>query len=319
MTTSKKRSFMDLTDTNHHTTEEPPTKKQKLNELSSNIQSKLFLNSCDNKQFQTIFNSIDNSQLIQQLNISHIISKEIAEYSTGNIEHCANNECKTEIFILNEYIENYECDHENSSELGFKYCYHSNKYYCKKCMEYAVISMDCECDYWNQLYWPYNSDKCTNINCNRIISDCDCSHSLNKPIPCSQCNKGNDQHICYWCYENDNYHRTMECIQCDKIFCNDCVGFHDYDRCICTECEQQTSANCGGNCGQKLNRLCHEEFRYYDDIEYIDSCVICNSMFCESCGDLNYCIGCNQSVCEKCNKLNEGVNECDEDYICNKC
>eukprot|EP01084_Bolivina_argentea_P051179 94134_1 len=322
MAMSKKRSFNDSNNRNYHPTEEPPTKKQKLEEFSSTIQSKLFTNICDNKQFQTIFHSIDNSPLIKQFNIPHIISKGIAEYSTGNIKHCANNDCKTEIFILNEYIQKYKSNHGNSAEIGFKYCYHTNEYYCQKCMEYAIMLNGCKCNQWNQIYWPSNLDKCGNITCDGIISDCQCLQG-HQPEPCGdECDKGNVEQICYDCYQNDNYEKTRVCIECYQVFCDDCIAYSEYDDSICKTCERSTSVECAGNCGLKINTLCHNKFIYWDDMTYIQGCEVCDIKYCEWCHYVGYyCIGCNMPTCEKCSKSNGrvGVNKDNEKYVCNEC
>eukprot|EP01084_Bolivina_argentea_P260708 440350_1 len=327
---AKKRSFADSNEynTNLINNTEPPTKKQKLNKPLNNLnmRSKLFTNTNDYEQFQTIFNSIDSSSLIKKLNISHFISKEIAEYSNGYIKYCANNECKLEIFILNKYIDQYDYEHKNSQQLGFKYCYNSNKYYCNKCMELAHISpYNCQCDEWNTLYFPLNCEKCT--ECDDIIIDninCYCeSNQSFTPIPCAKCNKGQGVKLCYDCHTNDYMYPSVPgCIKCGEIFCNDCIGYSEYNNCICKECEQNTNVKCGGNCENILNELCHYEFRYYDQMEGIENCNKCNNKFCDECyysPILEFCVGCDMSICEKCDENPKGFDSELIGYVCNEC
>ena len=60
-----------------------PSKKRR---DKMDTKSSLFTHKSDQKQFKKIFESIEKLSIIQTLSISHDISKEIAEFATGNLE-----------------------------------------------------------------------------------------------------------------------------------------------------------------------------------------------------------------------------------------
>ena len=97
----------------------PSSKKQKLNDhnnSSSNTSSICFVNSSDHQHFLELFQVIDGSQLIKSLNITHFISKDIAEFATGSFEKCANTKCMNEIPTLYQDKELYDVHHSNANE-----------------------------------------------------------------------------------------------------------------------------------------------------------------------------------------------------------
>ncbi len=251
-------------------------------------------------------NSNDNNN---ELNVSHAISKEIAEYATENCYHCSNNKCKHEIAILNEYIQQYNCNHDNSQQLGFKYCSHSNKFYCNKCMTNA-ISIHCHCD---------ENNKCT--TCNSIMKHCNCHYRApSGPQPCEKCLKMLNS--CNHCVESGE-RTTIECIKCQKMCCDDCYTHCIYNACICKECEEATNVKCGNmNCENVINLLCHQQFENecICESEWISICENCNTAFCDDC--FVPCKGCKKSFCEKCiNDIDNIIdfNPEEGECICDKC
>eukprot|EP01084_Bolivina_argentea_P319584 554304_1 len=120
MSTHKKRSYNHLDITS---TYEPQSKKQKLCKISS----ALFPNQADHHQFETIFNTIDNSQLIKSMEVCHFINKNIAEYATGYFEDCFNNKCTNKIPILFQDGQIYNNNHNNAHKIGYKYDILSNQ------------------------------------------------------------------------------------------------------------------------------------------------------------------------------------------------
>merc|ERR1712228_1030824 len=289
------------------------------------LSSKMFLNDRDHKQFQIIFTSIDESQLIQQLNVSHVINKEIAEYAVGQLEYCRNNECKQEIIVLendiqlylkllgNEPIEECEIHHSIAKQVGFGYCstgWFSASYYCLKCVELTQTYW-CECDSDYILYLPSNSSNCS--ICDDVVIDCYCS--LGEPGECGKCRR--NMAICKKCSDNwrdDNEWRwrwtwrdeldrlvLRRCVGCNLELCSECIGdcyYDDYD-CICKQCENQHP-----NCSQcdfreKLEWNGKFKDRFYRKLEMCDGC---NADFCFDCYEyrMSKCAECHGRFCYEC-------------------
>eukprot|EP01084_Bolivina_argentea_P316305 548242_1 len=122
---------------NHSSFQEPMKKKRKLNSTMNNINvsknknennmnSKLFPNVTDYLQFQTILNSIKQSELSNILSIPSCINKEISEYAVGITKDCGNTNCTEKVIVLN-------IDYENNYPIHNSYVYRNNKYYCSTC------------------------------------------------------------------------------------------------------------------------------------------------------------------------------------------
>ena len=71
--------------------------------------SKIFKNPDDQKQFQKIYNTVDNLPLIINLQVSHGIIKNISEHATGELLKCANKKCGELIAFLHKE-KDYDCD-----------------------------------------------------------------------------------------------------------------------------------------------------------------------------------------------------------------
>eukprot|EP00484_Ammonia_sp_Unknown_P030749 CAMPEP_0197050202 /NCGR_PEP_ID=MMETSP1384-20130603/25152_1 /TAXON_ID=29189 /ORGANISM="Ammonia sp." /LENGTH=227 /DNA_ID=CAMNT_0042482575 /DNA_START=63 /DNA_END=747 /DNA_ORIENTATION=+ len=81
--------------------------KQNEQDQETSIISPLFPNDSDHAEFVAIFSHVEASKLIQNLQIPHMISKEIAEFATGKIATCNNPKCKHEILVLHKHKERY--------------------------------------------------------------------------------------------------------------------------------------------------------------------------------------------------------------------
>ena len=68
--------------------------------LCKNKNGRTFEDLDDEKQFQTIYEQINECEFIKSLLIPSELSKEIAEYSTGKIEICNNDDCENEILLF---------------------------------------------------------------------------------------------------------------------------------------------------------------------------------------------------------------------------
>eukprot|EP01084_Bolivina_argentea_P203646 347775_1 len=325
MTTSSKRSFSKFNCENSNTEyDEPPTKKQKMNDSSLVISSKLFSDKSDYSQFETIFVAINNSQLTQQLNVYSGIIKEIAEYSTGTIHYCSNKQCKKDIFVLNKDMEHYYY-HGTAEQLGFEYCPKSKSFYCEYCLKFLIIKY-CNfsnCEYY-QRDWPSNFETCKCTECDSIVYNCYCfDSSINFPNLCNnnKCqNKGEKIIICYNCHHSTGWHgyyKAEPCLKCDELVCLKCSGYYNECERICTKCEQETNQKCGNkNCKKIVNLLCFETFECdYNDGAFVVCCEKCKTVYCEECYMCEFCIGCEKMFCCGDGMFNEDLME----YICEKC
>ena len=93
-----KRKFGEIEavqDMDDKTQEDSSRKRQ---EQENQISSSLFKNEMDQERFQKIFELLQESELLKEMDISSDINKEIAEYSNGHwVEH---EECSSMISVL---------------------------------------------------------------------------------------------------------------------------------------------------------------------------------------------------------------------------
>ena len=210
----------------------PFVKKQKKGE--DKITSSLFKGKGDQDQFRVLFDCIDSSQLCQQLGIFQDLTKYIAEYATGQIKHCAGDNCSQEILILEEN----KLDETHVLING-------DDHYCSLCLnDYAPCA--CEGDDVYTLGRPYHmmhlptaveckgcgilwnsicegrEGQCVMLACDCVICD-DCEHSFYIGR-CGEC----DESVCY--DEED----------CSIKACQECDGECDWDcyneNYICKNC-----------------------------------------------------------------------------------
>ena len=176
------------------------------------IKSNIFVHDEDHKQFQEIYNSVNEAQIVTNMNISSDICKVLAEYSTGTVKDCAN--CEEEISVL----------HGDKSE--FKRCDKSDKYWCTKCMS-NVIRHKCSGDCNNYLFGSNEYTECASYFCAKIIVH-ECVET--DTVTCRTC--GN-----MYC-ELGCIPHLYDCWKCGGYVENCCV--HDKDgEPICKSCAER--------------------------------------------------------------------------------
>eukprot|EP01084_Bolivina_argentea_P012386 23212_1 len=159
------------------------------------------------KQFKKMLNSIDQSSLIRKLNIPKDITKCIAGLAEGKIKICANQECEKEILVM------YNDDRNNPHEAGYKYCDHSDKYFCneKKCMDLAAILNCAKCG--KVMVKGYCCERCRKRYCDGCrFPPFDC-----KGFSCVSCNF----------HENEDYYKDDMNAWGTGHY--EYVGYYDYD------------------------------------------------------------------------------------------
>eukprot|EP01084_Bolivina_argentea_P016632 31108_1 len=75
----------------------------------------MFHNAKDDTQFKSIFNSLENSQIIHELHVPFCINKVISEYATGMIIDCvfsSKEKCSNTMIGLHENFENNTGDYK---------------------------------------------------------------------------------------------------------------------------------------------------------------------------------------------------------------
>ena len=258
----------------------PSPKRRKLNHTRRPIISSKLFCSFDQDQFRRIFKSIEKSAYIRQLDVSKVISKEIAEYATGQIKDCANTECEQTIIILNQDLAEYNNDHSNSQKLNFKYCFITESFYCLQCMHLAQTANFCNCD--DVLYFPSNKNQC--MHCKEFINfggpgRCPCNHGWSQK--CSECEL--ELISCNYCSVPEQW---SECVgdDCGKKVCAKCsedclISFGK--NCVCKVCEAKTNRKCQGGCGTDINLLYHGAVLFnpsFSDVDVRDGQTVCHGV-----------------------------------------
>ena len=147
----------------HHWIMHCPSSHQN-NDIHQPIHS-LFTNDKDAIQCISIFDQIENCQLIKILNIPTHINKDIAEHATGRIVKCHTSDCNVEAVILYQDRNDYGYCFEN---MGYcsdciktikkcpaiedkdgkrcNHCYIDNYGYCYECGEIILCCFCCQID-----------------------------------------------------------------------------------------------------------------------------------------------------------------------------
>eukprot|EP01084_Bolivina_argentea_P309672 535705_1 len=263
-------------------TNQLPLKKQKLASNHNHTSSSFFTHILDNEQYQQIFNAIDNSPMIQSLHITHSISSNIAEFASGRFKKCVNDKCKNDISILHQDRKIYDNNHENSVQVGYKWCV-SDKLFCSDCMD-LVTPCDCdECERYDRGFLIFALNKCDSCMTPMtyyVSIDIDCERS---EWICDKC-KGK---YCREC----NVLQFLCCTNCGDYMCNKCYiipkGW-DEDECVCHKCYDwnETVIECE-NCNVKYELL----FKGNNSLWNTE--LDCRM---EKCGDEN----CNLFICTNC-------------------
>eukprot|EP01084_Bolivina_argentea_P210562 358348_1 len=263
---SKKRRL----EFNDESTNAPPNKKQNIDSISSTISSRSFSNQEDQKQFQSIYQAVNDSNIVRQYFIPSIVLIQISEYATGNIVKCDNYaQCQHEILVLNE--DNDWIGNSFKIETSKKYFSNQFKIFCS---------------------YDENSD-----------SDND---SIHQQIFCEQCSKTKQQ--CSetsrkWSH-SDRYDDYFDERQCQKYFiaikckCGQTIDKCDTHRsyCVCNfpTCEYDSGY---GDC---LYRSCSAHKRSKCNCEYEkDICSLqITTKKCRYDSDTYVCGDCVENMCE---------------------
>ena len=222
----------------------PEFKKHKTNIINS----KLFTSHHNNHQFQQIFQTIDSSKLLTKLSIPQDISKEIAEYSTGDVKYCANMKCKQSICTLDEDEDDDILDGSRDKERGYAHCNKKNNYWCSDCCDQVKScegDNDCQIKIhsseWTKCDYNFNRACKQYIKtCNNIHND-ECRHQY-----CGVC----DRYGCDYCIFEMHFCELCEtsiCYQCCKFVCKGMVL-------ICNDCYDDEIIECE-NCGIQCELL----------------------------------------------------------------
>lgn len=252
-------------------TEESPIKSRKKRKTKVSVKSSLFKNKNDQKDFSKIFKSIEASELIQILNISHDINKSIAEYATGKLLECKNEGCGEIIVTLHQ-----DCDSDGKIMRECPGCKKEiERRYCSDCDDYYYVAVDakeyvcpkCGEDVCFQCQKGWNNPKAME----KIRSICD-DPSMKKFIPdrvfekcmacweyhCKHCMKdGNECKCCggkwcdFWEWRADEEQPILvvsTCSCCEQSICQNCMAIPEVEgrasldigdigyRCVCKEC-----------------------------------------------------------------------------------
>ena len=197
------------------------TKKRKMKAYGK---SDVFEHENDQKQYRKLFKTIDESVLIQKMDISHGITKEIAEYATGDWTKC-------------------KSDHELVSTLWSD----NGKYECLACQK-TVRWTDCEIcgDNWVSSVkinvkhcLSCSTDVCEDCSVQCQSVDCHEGNICCKNCCIHQCN--NCQSI--YCFECVTYELPAKCAVCGNKTCKNCIGIGHNGcdcelnvKCVCIKC-----------------------------------------------------------------------------------
>eukprot|EP01084_Bolivina_argentea_P252589 423989_1 len=197
---------------------------------SETVTSVLFKNDYDEKQFQDIFECVNESTLCINLHIDKTISVEIAEFATGEWKYCANKKCNGSISILKQSEKIYNNNHRNADKVGYLYCNKSNKYYCRNCMDdtiFCVCVNDCPCS--EILHFAADFEKCYRFEeCEGWVIECECECDC---CYVKQCKNGSCKNKC--CARCN----LPECAACEMEVCYDCSVMRGQLR-FCSYCSK---------------------------------------------------------------------------------
>eukprot|EP01083_Nonionella_stella_P004217 12122_1 len=263
---SKKRKMT------HESASMPPKKKQKQIQKSESEFQCIFPHQEDQNQYILLSQSIQSTACVVLLNIPTCIIHTIAEYATGIVETCDNNECNTKIVRLLQDI-------DDASVID-KY-YRCNKYEYYYCLECMPQTETCACGEWKLVnqstvavcaICSFRMAECTEF--------CGCEESMISE--CYEC----EQTICYRCQKY--------CQLCQKIVCLDCVDEDQtkYDVLYgCKSCDNSIRAqhaNCSGYVQSESN-LKRFDFKLCDQ-------RLCLNLICTKCNNHQRFCGMHQVV-----------------------
>ena len=320
-----KRIFSDLQLTSESAPPLPPPKRQRRYCVSS----KVLPNYSDHEQFLALFKCIDEAGMVRQLNVCDAITKEIAEFTTGNVDRCAN--CTELICWMHQSIDgspnsNNSDDAEyDEDHAKLKHCFVSDRFYCAQCIPLTRTAEDCSCEKCGELCIPTK----TCSECRTPIVECECysSYRAANRAKCTKCQQS--KFMCDICYENrDGLPGSQPCVGTPGARCDArlCVEGEDEDGsialCMCKECYSKTSKVCV-ECEGTVNmhweqKLCHLS-ELYSELGCSGECFKCQAIVCVDCLECRRsryrCAGCSNAFCGKCCVYQEEFDGC----ICEKC
>ena len=216
-----------------------PNKSKKRKKMNNEIKSSLFRCREDHDQFTTIFKLLQESELLEQMNIPSDINKEIAEYSTGEwVKH--KGDCNAMVSALWEDISYGK----------------SNDFKCMEC-EKNCWFIGCGCDKIIMCDSQQDSLRC---NCCKEFRCNDCEN-----YKCHLC----PNVYCGWCVAMER----MECYRCNRIFCGYCDNYARVG--CCAMCGEYYCFDCIKLPGKKLLDFIKDEDSYceIEDIKCV--CARC--------------------------------------------
>eukprot|EP01084_Bolivina_argentea_P141726 249023_1 len=287
------------------------------------IRSNLFCDECDQKQFQMIYQSLQNCKSINF--IPSCVIYTISEFATGTIEKCDNyKKCQNDFLLLNQnkfqsnkqndfsifyfeldpHIYIPESDEENTNKQQlWKDKTNKIQLFCNECTKHLK-----GCLYWYKYHSLLDGCLYDGFCWRRVVYDkllkCDCGRDIilcsRHTLECKDCKV-------LTCYDSLCTH-YWECGQCSRDYCSQTQKSHE-----CESCEQTICNDC-------IERICccDHQWTHEECIGTLDSNIFSN--------DLGYCDYCKDIVCWIC-EYNEPkkykCNNCMEEYeyktICGDC
>ena len=215
-----KRKFTDFCKETEKDSNAPSNKRQR---IDINMKSSYFENQSDQEQFLEIFKSVENSEIIQALCISHDINKSIAEYATGKWMKCeCSNNCGEIVSVLHGK-EEYDCPNCTESV---------KRSQCRSCNGYEISYGQLICDD------PYHGE---DYICEHCFERCDVCEAQNCKLCMKHCK------ICKlaYCQECDECQRLIlgDCAICGETVCGECISMtrlscisQHIEDCVCSDC-----------------------------------------------------------------------------------
>jgi len=286
------------------------------------IASALFPNSAE---FSTNFNCIEASKLIKSLQIPRMISKEIAEFATGQRVQCCNRKCMRDIVVLQEHKEsytkitntyryyedfydsepdeNYLCfvykdPNTGTAQYAQRVAYEDwqhAEYFCHECIasvEFLCANAGNDCRCRDKASFIAACAECK--HCGRWITDCDddCDEGCYCAVSCDSCG---DQ----YCTDPAQCVEMLDrCFVCSDRVCRRCSTQRDcppeFEETICCECSVETYIECKNKeCAVKC------KLQFEDNRELfakntqtntwqlaMERCAFCEKFVCFDCSEM---------------------------------
>ena len=143
MSNNRKRKFCEL----EHVDDDRASKRRKKD--NENKIKSMFSDEDDHNQFMKLFESIGETAIAKQLNLSNDIIKEVAEHATGDWETCGDPDCGELVSVLEgqqtywcpgcmKNVKYYEC--ELHDQLLLPIIEDEDDYYCHLCRDWSAVN-----------------------------------------------------------------------------------------------------------------------------------------------------------------------------------